>query len=91
MLERRTAAIVTTILFLAGLTATAQTIAITGGRVLTISHGVIENGTVLVENGKIAAVGRDVKIPSGAQVIDARGKVVMPGMFDAGDKLGTVE
>lgn len=68
-----------------------NTIAITGGRVLTISHGAIENGTVLVENGKIAAVGREVKVPRGAQVIDARGKVVMPGMFDAGNKLGTVE
>ncbi|HEX6906405.1 MAG TPA: amidohydrolase family protein [Terriglobales bacterium] len=79
-------------LILAGLPALAQnTIAITGGRVLTISHGVIENGTVLVENGKIAAVGRDIKVPRGAQVIDARGKVVMPGLFDAGDKLGTVE
>lgn len=79
-------------LILAGLPALAQnTIAITGGRVLTISHGVIENGTVLVENGKIAAVGQNVKVPRGAQVIDARGKVVMPGLFDAGDKLGTVE
>ncbi len=86
------AAIITAALFLAGLPALAQnTIAITGGRVLTISHGVIENGTVLVENGKIAAVGRDVRVPRGAQVIDARGKVVMPGIFDAGDKLGTVE
>ena len=92
MLERRTAAIATAILVLAGLPALAQnTIAITGGRVLTISHGMIENGTVLVENGKIAAVGRDIKVPRGAQVIDARGKVVMPGLFDAGDKLGTVE
>ncbi len=89
---RPTAAIITAALFLASLPAPAQnTIAITGGRVLTISHGVIENGTVLVGNGKIAAVGRDVKVPHGAQVIDARGKVVMPGIFDAGDKLGTVE
>lgn len=92
MLEKRAAAIVTVIVCLAGLPALAQnTIAITGGQVLTISHGVIENGTVLVENGKITAVGRDVKVPRGAQVIDARGKVVMPGLFDAGDKLGTVE
>jgi imidazolonepropionase-like amidohydrolase len=92
MLEKRAAGVVTIILLFAGSRALAQTtIAITGGRVLTISHGVIENGTVLVENGKIAAVAQGVKVPSGAQVIDARGKVVMPGLFDAGDKLGTVE
>ncbi len=92
MPRKHAAAIITAALFLASLPATAQnTIAITGGRVLTISHGVIENGTVLVENGKIAAVGREVKVPRGAEVIDARGKVVMPGLFDAGDKLGTVE
>jgi imidazolonepropionase-like amidohydrolase len=91
MLDKRAAMLGTAILLAAGLAAGAQTIAITGGRVLTISHGVIENGTVLVENGKIAAVGSDVRVPRGAQVVDARGKVVMPGLFDAGDKLGTVE
>ena len=88
----RTHGVIVAALFLVSLPALAQkSIAITGGRVLTISHGDIENGTVLVENGKIVAVGRDVKVPSGAQVIDARGKVVIPGLFDAGDKLGTVE
>jgi imidazolonepropionase-like amidohydrolase len=66
-------------------------IAITGGRLLTVTHGAIEGGTVLVENGKIIAVGRDVRVPGGAQVIDARGKVVIPGLIDAGDRLGLVE
>ena len=74
------------------LTARAQNvIAITGGKLLTVTHGVIDSGTVVVENGKIAAVGRDVQAPAGARVIDARGKVVMPGMIDAGDQLGLVE
>ena len=48
-----------------------QTIAISGGRLLTVTHGVIENGTVLVEDGKIKAVGTNVSIPRGAKVIDA--------------------
>ena len=74
------------------LTARAQNvIAITGGRLLTVTRGVIDSGTVVVENGKIAAVGADVQAPAGARVIDARGKVVMPGMIDAGDQLGLVE
>lgn len=66
-------------------------IAITGGRILTVTHGVIENGTVLVEGGKITAVGAGVPVPAGAQVIDAKGKVVIPGLIDAGDELGLVE
>lgn len=68
-----------------------ETIAIRGGKLLTVTHGVIENGTVLVENGRIKAVGANVSIPPGATVIDATGKVVMPGMMDAGDRLGLVE
>src|SRR5579859_426220 len=68
-----------------------ESIAIRGGKLLTVTHGVIENGTVLVENGKIKAVGANVSIPPGATVIDATGKVVMPGMMDAGDRLGLVE
>jgi imidazolonepropionase-like amidohydrolase len=66
-------------------------IAITHARILTVSNGIIEDGTVLVENGKIAAVGANVKLPAGAEIIDGRGKVVMPGMIDAGDQLGLVE
>lgn len=68
-----------------------QAIAITGGRILTVTHGVIQRGTVLVENGRIAAVGESVQAPKGARVIDAAGKVVIPGFFDAGDNLGLVE
>ncbi len=58
-------------------------IAIKGGKIITITQGVIENGVILVENGKITAIGKDVAIPEGAQVIDATGKTVMPGLIDA--------
>src|SRR4051812_5817439 len=69
----------------------AQTIAITGGKILTVSHGVIDNGTILIDNGKITALGTTVAVPAGAKVLDARGKVVTPGFFDGGDLLGLVE
>jgi imidazolonepropionase-like amidohydrolase len=49
---------------------------------LTITNGTIENGSVLIRNGKIAAVGKDVTVPAGATVIDATGKYVMPGIID---------
>lgn len=58
-------------------------LAITNGKVLTITQGTIEKGTVLIDNGKIAAVGTDVEVPTGAKVIDAGGKWVMPGLIDA--------
>lgn len=50
--------------------------------VLTITNGVIENGSVLIRGSKIAAVGRDLAAPAGARVIDATGKYVMPGIID---------
>lgn len=58
-------------------------LAIVNGKVFTITHGTLDPGTVLLSNGKIAAVGQDIPIPAGAEVIDAAGKVVMPGLIDA--------
>lgn len=58
-------------------------IAVTNGKVMTITGGTLARGTVLVEDGRIAAVGEDIEIPEDAQVIDATGKVVMPGLIDA--------
>ncbi|MBM4464038.1 MAG: amidohydrolase [Chloroflexi bacterium] len=58
-------------------------IAITNGKVMTITQGTLEHGTVLVEDGRIVAVGEEVEVPEGAEVYDATGKVVMPGLIDA--------
>lgn len=70
----------------------AETVAITGGKVATAGPaGTIEGGTVLLQDGKIRAVGRDVSIPAGARRIDATGKVVTPGFMDSLSRLGLVE
>jgi imidazolonepropionase-like amidohydrolase len=69
----------------------AQTIAITGGTVHPVSGPRVENATVLVKDGAIVAVGPNVTVPAGARVIDARGKVVTPGLFNAGTQLGLTE
>jgi imidazolonepropionase-like amidohydrolase len=58
-------------------------VAITNATILTASHGTIEKGTIVIRNGKIAAIGKDVAVPAGAQVIDGNGKYVMPGIIDA--------
>ena len=62
--------------------------AVVGGRVLTITDGEIERAVVLIENGRFTAVGRDVAIPAGAEVIDAAGKYVVPGLVDAHTHIG---
>jgi imidazolonepropionase-like amidohydrolase len=69
----------------------AADVVIRGGRVVTVSGPVIENGTVVISGGKIAAVGANVAAPAGATVIDAVGKTVYPGLIDGLTSLGLVE
>src|SRR3954462_4469010 len=71
--------------------ANAQTIAITGGKLYPVSGPVIENGTVVITNGKISAVGANVPVPAGAQRIDATGKIVTPGFVNSSTQLGVQE
>jgi imidazolonepropionase-like amidohydrolase len=69
----------------------AQTVAITGGTVYPVSGPKIENGTVLMRDGRIVAVGSNVTIPAGAERVDATGKWVTPGFINASTTLGVVE
>lgn len=62
----------------------AETVAITGGTVHTLGKaGVLENATVLVEDGKITAVGAGIAVPAGARVVDAKGRIVTPGLMNS--------
>ena len=63
--------------------ATAQSTLIRNATVLTVSHSTLQNTDVLIRNGKIAAIGKDLKAPDGARVIDATGKFLLPGIVDA--------
>ena len=69
----------------------AQTIAITGGTVYPVSGPKLANATVLVRDGRVAAVGTTVAIPADAKRIDATGKWVTPGLIDGAGQLGLVE
>ena len=69
-------------------TAAAQTIAITGGTVFPVSGPKIDSGTVVITNGRITAVGKNVAIPAGAERIDATGKWVTPGFINGATSLG---
>src|ERR1051325_400513 len=68
-----------------------DTFAIRNARIVTVSGPDIENGTVVIRDGKIEAVGANVSIPAGAQTIDGTGLSVYPGMIDAGTNMGLVE
>jgi imidazolonepropionase-like amidohydrolase len=81
----RGAAILAAFAAVAPRTARAQnpgTIFIQNATVLTVSHGNIEHGSILIRDGKIAAVGADLRAPEGAAIIDASGQFVMPGIID---------
>src|SRR5437763_7495223 len=81
----------TVVLVAASLPVWSQTIAITGGKVYPVSGPAIANGTVLIRDGVIVAVGASVNIPGGAQRIDATGKIVTPGLINAITTVGLVE
>jgi imidazolonepropionase-like amidohydrolase len=69
-----------------------ETIALKGGKLLTITHGVIENGVVVMQNGRITAIGgAGTAIPSSAKVIDVTGMTVYPGLIDSETHLGLTE
>jgi imidazolonepropionase-like amidohydrolase len=63
-------------------------ILIKGGTLLTVTRGTIDKGDLLIRDGRIAALGRDLPAPSGARVIDAAGRYVMPGIIDTHSHMG---
>ncbi|MBN8588763.1 MAG: amidohydrolase family protein [Rhodothermia bacterium] len=68
-----------------------RVIALTNARLVTVTNGVIENATLLIRDGKIAALGKAVVIPTGATIIDCAGKSVYPGFIESGGQLGLME
>src|SRR5579863_2289498 len=74
-------------------TSAPKVIAIQGGKLLTVSHGTIDNGVLVLADGKISAVGEagKVKIPDGAQIVDAKGMTVYPGLIDPETNFGLTE
>jgi imidazolonepropionase-like amidohydrolase len=70
---------------------TATTYAITHAKIFPVSGAPIDDGTVVIKDGKIAAVGASVAVPSNAKVIDAKGLQVYPGLFDSITQMGLSE
>jgi imidazolonepropionase-like amidohydrolase len=68
-----------------------KTYAVRNAKITTFAGPVIEKGNIVIRGGRIIAVGADAAIPAGAEVLDAAGLEVYPGLFDATDKLGLEE
>jgi hypothetical protein len=69
----------------------SEPVALTGATIHTITNGVIENGTILFEEGIISALGSEVDIPADAVVFDVSGKHIYPGLIDAYSEMGIYE
>ncbi len=69
----------------------AGTFAITNAKIVTVSGATIENGTIVIKDGKIAEFGVGIVAPKGAEIIDGKGLSVYPGMIDASTNLGLAE
>ena len=66
----------------------SSVVAIRNATIITVSRGTINNGTIVMRDGKIAAVGTNVQIPAGATIVDGTGKFVTPGLIDAHSHIG---
>ncbi len=68
-----------------------QTVVLRGATIHTVTNGVITNGTIVLQDGVIRAIGTDVAIPAGARVVDVTGKHIYPGLIDAYSTVGMSE
>jgi len=69
----------------------SEPVALRGATIHTVTNGVIENGTILFENGLISAIGTDLDLPAGTRVVDVSGKHIYPGLIDAYSTVGISE
>lgn len=65
--------------------------ALTNATIVTVTNGIVENGTLLIQNGKITAIGKAVTIPDGFTVLDCSNHFIYPGFIDGGTRLGLSE
>jgi len=82
--------VILAMLMVSPVSAAEKVTAIQGGDLYTITDGIIRDGTILIEDGKISDIGQNIEIPKDAKLIDARGKVVMPGLIGVNAELGVI-
>lgn len=75
-------------MLLFGMAVADEPLLIKGATIITVTKGTIENGDVLIRDGKIEKVGKEILAPKNCKILDAAGKFVMPGIIDAHSHLG---
>jgi imidazolonepropionase-like amidohydrolase len=85
------AAAVAALIAAVSMNATAQTYAIRNARIVTVSGATIPSGNIIIQDGKISAVGPNIPIPKGATVVDGKGLTAYPGMIDPDTNIGLTE
>src|SRR5262244_3960159 len=83
--------IVITAVLLLSSTGWAQTYAIRNAKIVTVSGATIPNGNIIIQDGKISAVGPNIPIPKGANIVDGKGLIAYPGMIDPDTSIGLTE
>jgi imidazolonepropionase-like amidohydrolase len=69
----------------------SQPVVLRGATIHTVSRGTIQNGSIVLERGKITAIGTNVTVPRGAKIVDVTGKHIYPGLVDAYSTVGITE
>jgi len=69
----------------------SQAVALRGATIHTVTKGVIQNGTIIFDGGKITAIGANIAIPAGTKIVDVTGKHIYPGLIDAYSTVGISE
>jgi imidazolonepropionase-like amidohydrolase len=90
-MKRLLAVVVASLCVCVGARAQERPVAFEGATLITVSGPVVQDGVLVVHKGKIVAAGprQSVRVPSGAQVVDARGKTIMPGLVDTHSHIGS--
>ncbi len=68
-----------------------RAVVLRGATIHTVTNGVIQNGSIVLNNGKITAIGTTVAVPAGARIVDVTGKHIYPGLIDAYSAVGITE
>src|SRR5215831_4923023 len=91
MSRRRIVPILFTVMLAVPVAVRAQSYAIKNARIVTVTGPTIPNGNILIQDGKISAVGPNISIPANAKVIDGKGLTAYPGMIDPHTAIGLQE